>query len=81
MKTWKRRLGIGVGGLSAVVILLLGGAYGMSASAVGAGHDVASHPFDASIGDAVEESVQNRPFTTLAMALAVGFVFGAVWRR
>ena len=33
------------------------------------------------IGDAVEESVQNRPFTTLAMALAVGFVFGAVWRR
>lgn len=54
MKTWKRRLGIGVGGLSAVVILLLGGAYGMSASAVGAGHDVASHPFDASIGDAVE---------------------------
>jgi mono/diheme cytochrome c family protein len=43
---------MGVGGFAALVILLLGGAYGMSASAVGAGHDVASHAFDASIGDA-----------------------------
>jgi len=33
------------------------------------------------LADAVEESVQNRPFTTLAMALAAGFVIGAVWRR
>jgi len=31
--------------------------------------------------DAVEESVQERPFTTLAMALGIGFVFGAMWRR
>lgn len=54
MKTWQRRLGIGVGGFCALAILLLGGAYGMSASAVGAGHDVEPHPFDASIGDAVE---------------------------
>jgi ElaB/YqjD/DUF883 family membrane-anchored ribosome-binding protein len=34
-----------------------------------------------SVADAVEESVQNRPFTTLAMALAAGFVIGAIWRR
>ena len=33
------------------------------------------------LADAVEESVQNRPFTTLAMALAAGFVIGAIWRR
>lgn len=34
-----------------------------------------------SVADAVEESVRNRPFTTLAMALGIGFVMGAVWRR
>jgi ElaB/YqjD/DUF883 family membrane-anchored ribosome-binding protein len=33
------------------------------------------------LADAVEESVQNRPFTTLAMALGAGFLIGAVWRR
>lgn len=33
------------------------------------------------LADAVEESVQNRPFTTLAMALGAGFVIGAIWRR
>lgn len=54
MKTWKRRIGIGVGGFSALVILLMGGVYGMSASTVGTGHAVESHPFDGSIGNAVE---------------------------
>jgi cytochrome c553 len=53
MKTWQRRLGLGVGGLAALVILLIGGAYGMSASAVGTRHLAETHPFDASIGDAV----------------------------
>lgn len=33
------------------------------------------------LAEAVEDSVQNRPFTTLAMALAAGFVVGAIWRR
>jgi ElaB/YqjD/DUF883 family membrane-anchored ribosome-binding protein len=33
------------------------------------------------LADSIEESVQNRPFTTLAIALAAGFVIGAVWRR
>jgi ElaB/YqjD/DUF883 family membrane-anchored ribosome-binding protein len=31
--------------------------------------------------EAIEESVQKRPFTTLAMAIGVGFLFGAAWRR
>jgi ElaB/YqjD/DUF883 family membrane-anchored ribosome-binding protein len=30
---------------------------------------------------AIEESVQERPYATLAMALGVGFVLGALWRR
>ncbi|MCC6948589.1 MAG: DUF883 family protein [Bradyrhizobiaceae bacterium] len=34
-----------------------------------------------SVADAVEESVQQRPFTTLALALGIGFVAGAMWRR
>jgi ElaB/YqjD/DUF883 family membrane-anchored ribosome-binding protein len=34
-----------------------------------------------SVTEAIEESVHNRPFTTLAMALAAGFILGAVWRR
>jgi ElaB/YqjD/DUF883 family membrane-anchored ribosome-binding protein len=33
------------------------------------------------LADSIEESVQNRPFTTLAIALAAGFVIGAIWRR
>jgi ElaB/YqjD/DUF883 family membrane-anchored ribosome-binding protein len=31
--------------------------------------------------DAIEELVQERPFATLAVALGVGFVMGAMWRR
>lgn len=31
--------------------------------------------------DAIEESVQERPYATLAIALGVGFVIGATWRR
>jgi ElaB/YqjD/DUF883 family membrane-anchored ribosome-binding protein len=31
--------------------------------------------------DALEESLQARPLTTLALAIGVGFVFGATWRR
>lgn len=30
---------------------------------------------------AVEESVQERPMATLALAIGVGFVLGAMWRR
>jgi ElaB/YqjD/DUF883 family membrane-anchored ribosome-binding protein len=31
--------------------------------------------------DAVDESIKTRPYTTLAIAAAIGFFFGAVWRR
>jgi ElaB/YqjD/DUF883 family membrane-anchored ribosome-binding protein len=33
------------------------------------------------IVDAVDESLKRRPYTTLALALGVGFLFGATWRR
>jgi ElaB/YqjD/DUF883 family membrane-anchored ribosome-binding protein len=31
--------------------------------------------------DAIDESLNKRPYTTLALALGIGFVFGATWRR
>ena len=31
--------------------------------------------------EAVDESIKNRPYTTLAIALGLGFLFGATWRR
>jgi ElaB/YqjD/DUF883 family membrane-anchored ribosome-binding protein len=31
--------------------------------------------------NAVHESLRNRPYTTLALAVAIGFFFGATWRR
>jgi ElaB/YqjD/DUF883 family membrane-anchored ribosome-binding protein len=31
--------------------------------------------------DAIDESLKIRPYTTLAIAAAIGFVFGATWRR
>jgi ElaB/YqjD/DUF883 family membrane-anchored ribosome-binding protein len=30
---------------------------------------------------AIERSVRTRPYTTLALAVAAGFLFGATWRR
>jgi len=29
----------------------------------------------------INESIQTRPYTTLAVALGIGFLFGATWRR
>jgi ElaB/YqjD/DUF883 family membrane-anchored ribosome-binding protein len=31
--------------------------------------------------DALDESIARRPYTTLALALGLGFLFGAAWRR
>jgi ElaB/YqjD/DUF883 family membrane-anchored ribosome-binding protein len=31
--------------------------------------------------NAIDESLEQRPYTTLALALAMGFVAGALWRR
>jgi 4-aminobutyrate aminotransferase-like enzyme len=33
------------------------------------------------LGVAIEKSVTTRPYTTLALAVAAGFLFGATWRR
>ena len=31
--------------------------------------------------EAIDESLAHRPYTTLAIALGIGFLFGATWRR
>src|SRR6266853_273156 len=31
--------------------------------------------------EAIDESLEQRPYTTLAIALGIGFLFGATWRR
>jgi ElaB/YqjD/DUF883 family membrane-anchored ribosome-binding protein len=31
--------------------------------------------------DAIDESLKRRPYTTLALACGIGFLFGAIWRR
>ena len=31
--------------------------------------------------DAIDESLKKRPYTTLALALGIGFLFGATWKR
>jgi ElaB/YqjD/DUF883 family membrane-anchored ribosome-binding protein len=31
--------------------------------------------------DAIDESLAKRPYTTLALAVGIGFLFGAMWRR
>lgn len=32
------------------------------------------------LGDAIEKSLRDQPFTTLALAAAMGFVLGAIWK-
>lgn len=54
MKTWQRRFGLVAGSVVVLAVALIGGVYGMSASALGPNHAATSHLFDASIGDAVE---------------------------
>jgi ElaB/YqjD/DUF883 family membrane-anchored ribosome-binding protein len=31
--------------------------------------------------DAIDESLRKRPYTTLALAVGIGFLFGATWRK
>jgi ElaB/YqjD/DUF883 family membrane-anchored ribosome-binding protein len=35
----------------------------------------------ASLGDALEDAIQKRPLSTLALALGLGFLAGVIWRR
>jgi ElaB/YqjD/DUF883 family membrane-anchored ribosome-binding protein len=44
--------------------------------AVGAVRDVSDN-----FVQAIDESIAKRPYTTLALVAAVGFLFGATWRR
>jgi ElaB/YqjD/DUF883 family membrane-anchored ribosome-binding protein len=44
--------------------------------AVDAFRDVAD-----TFGEAVEDSLKRRPYATLALVAAIGFLFGAAWRR
>jgi ElaB/YqjD/DUF883 family membrane-anchored ribosome-binding protein len=61
----------------------------------GAAYKSAKKNFDARTGEAadavrdvrdtfvgaIEESIEQRPYTTLALAFGIGFVMGAMWRR
>jgi len=31
--------------------------------------------------DAIDESLKTRPYTTLALAVGIGFLLGTTWRR
>jgi ElaB/YqjD/DUF883 family membrane-anchored ribosome-binding protein len=44
--------------------------------AVAAMREVSSH-----FADAVDESIKNRPYTTLALAAGIGLLLGMSWRR
>ena len=33
------------------------------------------------VAGAIDESLKRRPYTTLALAVGIGFLFGATWRR
>jgi ElaB/YqjD/DUF883 family membrane-anchored ribosome-binding protein len=48
----------------------------MGAEAVGAVREVGDN-----VVDAIDESLRKRPYTTLAIAAGIGFLFGATWRR
>lgn len=54
MNVWLRRIGIGLGGLVALLVVALVAVYGLSASALGTGHALEPHAFSAASGDATE---------------------------
>jgi ElaB/YqjD/DUF883 family membrane-anchored ribosome-binding protein len=55
---------------------VLSDAQNKGAEAMGAVREVGD-----AFGEAIDESLKRRPYTTLALAAAVGFIFGAMWRR
>jgi ElaB/YqjD/DUF883 family membrane-anchored ribosome-binding protein len=44
--------------------------------AIGAVHEVGGN-----VVDAVDKSLKQRPYTALALAVGLGFLFGVIWRR
>jgi len=55
---------------------MLSGAKDSGREAVDAFRDVAD-----TFSDAVDDSLQRRPYATLAVAAGIGFLLGALWRR
>ena len=55
---------------------VLADAQGKGREAVGAMRDVSDN-----FVDAIDESLKNPPYTTLAIVGGLGFLFGAMWRR
>ncbi len=55
---------------------MLSGAQDKGREAVGAVRDVSDN-----FVDAIDESIKNRPYATLALAVGLGFLLGATWRR
>lgn len=46
----------------------------------GRGRDIATDMID-DVGASLEESMRSRPLATLAIAVGLGFIVGALWRR
>jgi ElaB/YqjD/DUF883 family membrane-anchored ribosome-binding protein len=55
---------------------VLADAQGKGREAVGAMRDVSDN-----FVEAIDDSLKNRPYTTLAIVAGLGFLFGAMWRR
>jgi ElaB/YqjD/DUF883 family membrane-anchored ribosome-binding protein len=55
---------------------IMAGAQDTGREAVDAMREVSDH-----FVDAIDESIKTRPYTTLAIVAALGFLFGATWRR
>jgi ElaB/YqjD/DUF883 family membrane-anchored ribosome-binding protein len=55
---------------------VVAGAQDKGREAIGAVRDVSDN-----FVEAIDESLAKRPYTTLAIVAAVGFMFGATWRR
>jgi ElaB/YqjD/DUF883 family membrane-anchored ribosome-binding protein len=55
---------------------VLADAQGKGREAVGAMRDVSDN-----FVEAIDESLEKRPYTTLAIVAGLGFLFGAMWRR
>ncbi len=55
---------------------VLADAQGKGREAVGAVRDVSDN-----FVEAIDKSIKNRPYATLAIVAGLGFLFGATWRR
>jgi ElaB/YqjD/DUF883 family membrane-anchored ribosome-binding protein len=55
---------------------VVAGAQDKGREAVGAMRDVSDN-----FVEAIDDSIAKRPYTTLALVAAAGFIFGATWRR